>query len=341
MRTPCPTPILAALCFLAVAGFAETATAQVLVEVRTVTQLDATAGLLQQSIPHNTLLSSPQGVQVGQTTGPSCSTLGSANVTFAGGASTARTTFVNTATCHNGPSCIIGNESSAGPHSVRVSLSSPVPVTGHVLVSMSGSTGIGYMSNAVASWRIDVGDDRSVESSGGISGNGSASGFVERPLVLGPVPSNILLEAHVRARAYPFLGSASANMTLTVDFRAGPGRLSTIGAPCGPQLVGTLRRNGTASDLRLDASSTVRAPNAFLLVGTQALSLALPPTGCVLRTDPILAAPVTMTNGTWSFGLPLPEPFPALDLRMQFVEGQVVNGVPHWHLSESIRMVLP
>ena len=310
--------------------------AQIGVEVRTVTPLTAQSGANQLSIPANTLLSSSQGIDAGYTSG-ACYSVASSSVTFSSTATSADVSFQNRAVstslmnqCGAGPSTV-------GSHTIRVSLTSPAPVSGHVLVSLSALASVS-LNRSDASWTIDVGDDATPELSG--MATQASTAFVERHAVLGTVPLGILITTRVFA-GHPYQSQTNGFANFTIAFRPTPGRVSAIGSPCGPRLTGTLAQGGNLASFRLAAASTSQAQATYLIVGTQDLTVVLPPTACVLRTDPLLVAPVVVSNGAWSFTLPLATPFAATDVRAQFLEGLLVNNVPHWHLSEGIRLRLP
>jgi hypothetical protein len=327
------TGIIAAILLLTA-----TLAAQIGVEVRTVTPMTVSTTGGAPSIPANTVLASGQGVT--STGGTTCQETATTNVTFSSTPTTADVLFRSNA--HSGS--IFGqctaSSAFAGENTLRVSLTSPVPVSGRVIVSVVG-IGNTSLNSSDATYAIDVGDDGSTESAARaytVPGNALAA-FVERPIVLGPTPLPILLQAS--ATAYPpYFGSTHGYADITVTFRSASGRLDLVGAQCGPTLNGTLVGDHDGHRLLLHATSTLAAPWAFLAIGTQDLAFALPPTQCLLRTDPSALAPIGFAGSAWSLRVTLPTPLTPLDLRAQVVAATLMPEL-HWHTSEGLRVRLP
>ena len=273
-----------------------TLAAQVNVAVRTVTPMLARTASGPQTIASGVLLNNGQGVT--STYNPGfCFASATAYVTFSGGNSPSASFASAVSTGQVGP--CTGGSVDAGSHSIRVSLTSTQPLAGSLLIS---ATCFRYSSwGGGADFRVDVGDDRSVELQGDAGFPPTLTAFLEMPVTLDSIPLHILIGQH----AYnpdPF-GSARAGVDVNVDFRPGPGRVGLIGAPCGAMLIGRLIEN-RGYRLELAVQGAPATPHTFLCVGSQDLNLVLPPTQCLLRTDLAAALPVVLSNGSGSWSVP-------------------------------------
>ena len=322
------------------AAFTAPAPGQIVVEVRTVMPWSASTRTGTTSVPANAWLASGDGV-LSEERLTGCTALATSALTFAGTATTADLLLLDHAVSGSSFGTCTSGRADTGPNALRVSLRAPAPIAGQLRITVAG-TGSRSFNQARATCSIDVDEDGAVEFAGDTNTTPTPmlDGSVELPWTVGPTPRTLLLNTSATAFP-PYFLVTRGDVSVRVEFRAGSGRLDRVGDACGPQHTGALLKDHDGWRLRLDATSAQQAPMTWLAVGQQTVALPLPPTGCVLRTDPFLALPAVWAGGRWSFTVPLPDPLPRFAVRTQIAECVLVQGVPHWHLSEALHLRLP
>lgn len=161
---------------------------------------------------------------------------------------------------------------SCGWHQVAIMFSAAVPTAGYLEVVAAGSRpGTVKIDNRILN-----------------SGT---------PVVLTSRPLKIVVSSNVRS-IRSFSGQHSDYSYITVTFRPSAGVLRTIGTPCGPELGAAYERTSSLKPqyLTLRVSGSKSPLYGVIVVGLQSLSLALPPLGCVLRTNPLVTVLVVASS---------------------------------------------
>jgi hypothetical protein len=130
---------------------------------------------------------------------------------------------------------------------------------------------------------------------------------------------------------------AELGLALGDFFGVWPGAsVTAYGTSCGgPALAG----NVASRQLSLLGSNVPVGSIPLMILGATRQALALPPTGCLLRTDLIHLFPLTVNSGQASLSLPIP-PGPPLRAHFQLVAGTVQGPVLWWQTSNGVTLEL-
>jgi hypothetical protein len=209
----------------------------------------------------------------------------------------------------SGPAPTAGTSPSAnvanlqpGPHSFLLKLSGPAGTKGLLEVWSSG--GLNVPQGAVhGAYRVDIGDDNSVEFTGVVPGNLARQTFV----VQIPTSGTLLvrLEADVQATQLTS-GSTLYKMGATIQFTPSP---LCVGKPygdfcSGPLLSGAGQASGSSWLYTLKLTGGTANGIGWLVVGDRPVSVQVPGVQCPLLTNVLVAVPFVLDSvGTanWNF----------------------------------------
>jgi hypothetical protein len=202
-----------------------------------------------------------------------------------------------------------------GGHEVAILFTAGVPTAGYLEVVANGSSpGSAKLYN------------RTLDS-------GTAAVLTRRPL-------KVVVSSGVNSRRFSS-GQHFQDSRVTVRFRPSAGVLRTIGSPCGPEFGAVYERTATLKPqhLTLLVSGSSAPVYGLYAFGIQSLSLPLPPLGCVLRTNPLVTVPASVTStGEATLALPLPA---TVGIGQYFIQYAAV--VPHaggtaWTMSNALEL---
>jgi hypothetical protein len=178
-------------------------------------------------------------------------------------------------------------KSSTGPHSTRMVVRSPTPVTGNLRLKFFLDLGF----NVSHSVLVDIDDDGSIDfthQTGQIV-NIARTIDPQRPLVIRTTEQSFTTGG---------TGTAQGGGALTIEFRPiGPCTYRGIGAGCGPTL--TVRNTFTPNTFQADLAGGPPAGQgaAILLLGFNRLQFQWPGTSCFLWTDAPLFVNLALDAG--------------------------------------------
>lgn len=225
----------------------------------------------------------------------------------------------------NGPVPTVGTSPSAtlanlqpGPHSVLLKLSGKAGSKG--LLEMGCSGGMNNTTGVVkGAYRVDIGDDSSVEFTGVVPGNYASQSFVVQIPASGTLI--VRLESDVQATR-PTPGSTLYKMGATLQFTPGPLCVGkTYGDFCsGLKLTGSAQAAGNQWSYSLKLTGGTASGTGLLVVGDRPLSVPIPGLQCPLLTTVLVPVPVVLdSTGTASWTFMVPQTA-NLDLRAQVAD---------------------
>ncbi len=232
---------------------------------------------------------------------------------------------------------------SAGTSRIRVTLSSPTPVTGSLLARAEGTS---RFANDLALGVLQI------------TGPGSpttlaqfdVSGFLgssERPITVGPAGVTIEFGGRVDSWSRFMNTRFPQDQSLVLQFVEGAfARLEPSGTPCGPDLSSHLDivlRNGAPTPvLYFDVANSPQWPGAQFVLGISDPSVPIPPTNCLLRTDILIALPTSVDNaGAASWIQEIPPSVFGARFRVQYLVGRVAPaGFQEWQTSQAYQVWL-
>lgn len=220
-----------------------------------------------------------------------------------------------------------------GPHAIRVRLTSASPVSGTLRAE-----GLAF---AGSDFQVDVGDDGTRELSRTF---GLTADVYEETLTIPAGGIDVIVTAS--ASASGATGSYSANSSVQLSFARAGTNVSRSGTACGAALTARYWRLPVLSTLNrsfeLAAENAPVTPYAFFVVGTTPQNVAIPPLGCLLRTDIVVALPVTVDpTGRGAATIRAPQSVMAFDALAQFVAATLdAQQNPLWRTSEAVRLRL-
>lgn len=332
-----------------VAQLAPALGAQISVEVLTLEPWSARAFTFMRSVedmlPTGTVLEDGQEVRAELGSG-TCSSWALARATFASSATEADATLLHSAyaTADSASRCQFGRSSEALASAILVRLSAPAAVPGRLRITVDGSASVVNGGTVVIQQSVDIGADGVLEMSNQYGGV-RLEPTLELPVTLGPQPLEIRLVARAAASASNWQ-TARADLTQRVHFLAGSSasqRIREVGQSCGAQLGGMLLTDLGLLQLDLRVGQAPSTPWSFLVFGTQAANVPIPPTGCVLLQDIVATLPVALQNGAARVVLATPRgpSGPVGDVRVQFLAGVQQGADVHWHMSQGLFLTLP
>ncbi|MBK8977923.1 MAG: hypothetical protein IPM29_18610 [Planctomycetes bacterium] len=233
----------------------------------------------------------------------------------------------------NSVSATLSMPPTIAPHSIRVHLSSPTTVDGTLHVE-GGVMGTSF-------FRVDVGDDGTVDLQSGLA-SVTLPAILEQTLSVGPGGLDVVLEGSAAASLLTFFGSS----TVSLSFAPTGAHVTRSGAPCGAELAARYYRepvlltNNRRFELAVERAPVT--PYAFFVVGVTPLQLAIPPLGCLLRSDILVPLPATVDPlGRAALTLPVPATLAAFDARIQFVAATLDPVLGElWRTSEVVATAL-
>lgn len=115
--------------------------------------------------------------------------------------------------------------------------------------------------------------------------------------------------------------------------------LRAYGTSCGGmQMTGSVSKVAGALRLDLAVRQAPVTPLAALVIGAQGAALPLPPSACLLLTEPWIVLPLGLdARGAADVAVPLP-PLPALLAHLQALAALDQGGVPAWRTSAGLRL---
>jgi len=218
-------------------------------------------------------------------------------------------------------------------HAIRVRLTSVTPVEGTLRVQ--------GVALAASAFRVDVRNDGTDELGSTLT-LPALPDVYEETLTVPSTGIDVVIEASALA-SFPGYSSSSA---VALVFSPNGTNVSRSGVPCGAELTArywalplltiTNRRFELAAD---------QAPvpsHAFFVLGIAPQNVVIPPLGCVLRTDILVALPATVDpNGRAGLTLKAPDSLTAFDVLAQFLAATVdPQGNPVWRTSQAVRLRL-
>ena len=294
-------------------GLPTVAPAQLSVEAvtgNTVTVTATTTSRVRKTIPVNTDVS--KGFSLTASSFTSCSATATAVFTVSNIFGGINAQFQNTTSASGNFFC--GASALAGANDVVVTLKSPKPVAGRLILTIQILSG----KNSSASGLVDVGNDGSPEIRGG-----------QKTLdaVVGPKGLPVLLRGFGSAT-----GTDVSNFVAAVLFVPTGGRFGVIGKPCGGPVFEAFY---TGSLLQFQTSKAPAGPYALFAIGVKNWQVAIPPMNCILHTDILVAVGVPVTGGESLLKIPVTTPVRGT-FRMQYL----ISSGGAWRTSNALSLKL-
>ncbi len=215
------------------------------------------------------------------------------------------------------PPCPISADAQAR---LTVRLRASSPVAGVLNLSGLGSSGA-----------ADVGRDGTSEWR-----NGAA---VSVPVIV----TSAGLEIEMSCRSSALVMNSHDNAYVRVMFTAGDNGLVPQLAPCGSELGGYRAvEPGGGLRLRFDASRAPITPFGFFVLGLTQQNIVVPPVGCVLGTDVLIAVPVAVSPfGTATLTGTLAAPVPPGIFYVQYLTAVVGSSGTLWSMGNRVQVTTP
>ena len=224
---------------------------------------------------------------------------------------------------------------SSGSHAVLFRFYAPQATPGTLVISTS------QPKPGLSSYSVDVGNDGSTELA---SAGGSTPGALMVPITV-PAFAPPLTSFDVRVDSAANNGvSSGADMIVNVQFV--PGVLfPAYGTGCRIwngstfSLAGHYLPASSGGTLKLQAwNGVITSTDPFMIFGLNRLSLAVPPTGCLLLTDIVAAIPVPSSSGRTSFDVPVPAGLSGAQFLVQCIHASPLAA---WYTTNGIDVTLP
>lgn len=309
--------LLATALALALLTAASSLRAQVTMKVETYT--DLVAG--KQSIAAGTLVPA-NGLSVKTSGGGSCQEAASASITL--GRSSVTLATQSTSFCNPAP---------VGSGAMKVTLSAPQETAVVLLCT-------GDLASGSAEYRLDVGNDGSVEASDDTQFAGKRD--IEVPVLVGPKGVDIVVSC--RSQVGSLVSTVcSARFTLAIATGSATSHLQVLTAPCGPRLRITYfqtRPFFLQNNFHIEARE-LKPTFTWMVFGQKPTNKVLPMNGCALRANPDeVFTMIPTTGGRARLMLSVPATLTGAQALVQCVQAMPSSGNMDWSTSETYLLSL-